>query len=145
MNSFLKKALNWTLISLTVILISTAIACLVLIAPQILDSLVISRIDQDKINQATKDIRHIQKAIDQFRVTCQRSPTQEEGLNVLKVAPKDCPDFKTKFEIQIIDPWDHPYAYTLNKEGHFEIFSLGKDGRLGGFFEDQDIEPQGVE
>ncbi len=80
-------------------------------------------------------------ALDQFRLDVGRYPTSNEGLQALMKNPGynawKGPYLKKE---TFIDPWGRPYLYVSpGKYGDYDLFSLGKDGVVGGSDEDKDI------
>jgi len=97
-----------------------------------------------KIAQAKMAI--IEDAIGRFTLDCGRSPSDDEGLEVLFKAPSDVEEGKWSGPYlkrsQVLDPWDHPYIYvaegTVN-EGSYDLISYGADGASGGEGDNEDI------
>ena len=87
----------------------------------------------------------IEGALDQFMIDCGRYPADDEGFEVLLVAPEDLeekwggPYLKRS---QILDPWGNPYIYVeegVVNMGSYDIVSLGADGAEGGEGDDEDV------
>lgn len=86
-------------------------------------------------------------ALDTYRVDNDRYPTSEQGLVALRIAPLgiDAPaNWRGPYLSRAPgeDPWRRPYMYrspgVANPES-FDLWSLGRDGRVGGAGEDADI------
>ncbi len=90
-----------------------------------------AQVGKSEVQVARAQIESFEKALDQFRLEKRRYPTPEEGLEAIRpYLKKAVPN----------DPWDRPYVYrTPGKNGEFELFSYGRDGKPGGSGEDADI------
>lgn len=90
-----------------------------------------AQVGKSEVQVARSQIESFDKALDQFRLEKRRYPTAEEGLEAIRpYLKKAVPN----------DPWDRPYVYrTPGKNGEFELFSYGRDGKPGGSGEDADI------
>jgi general secretion pathway protein G len=139
MNQAKRRKKGFTLIELlVVILIITMLATL--LAPRIFKGL-----GKAKQGIARGQMAIIDDALGRFYLDCGRLPDQSEGLEALLTAPAaltekwDGPYLKTK---DLIDPWEHPFAYraqgTIN-EGSYDLISFGADGSPGGEGENEDI------
>ncbi|MCC6680518.1 MAG: type II secretion system major pseudopilin GspG [Phycisphaeraceae bacterium] len=84
-----------------------------------------------KQNTAHAEIATICSAIDTFYSIYDRYPTNEEGLAVLMQKTSKLPD--PLLQQQPIDPWGRAYQYNQpGRNGAYEVFSFGSDGREGG-------------
>ena len=134
-----KRKAGFTLIEILV-----AIAIVALIGSFALPSLM-KNIGKAKKNLVKSKMVLIEGVLDQFMLHCGRYPTDEEGLEVLIVAPEELeekwsgPYLKRS---QLLDPWGNPYIYveegTVNM-GSYDIVSLGADGEEGGEGDDEDV------
>lgn len=94
---------------------------------------------------AAKDqIATFENAIEQFRLEVGRLPTQEEGLQALRVRPTSVEESKWNgpyLQKDVpIDPWGNPYVYRMpGQHGEYDILSYGRDAREGGEGEDGDV------
>ncbi len=97
-----------------------------------------------KATTAKSQIETFENAIEQFRLDVGRLPTQEEGLQALRVRPPTVDQSKwngpyLQKEVPL-DPWGNPYVYRCpGQHGEFDILSYGRDGKEGGEGEDADI------
>lgn len=97
-----------------------------------------------KTTTAKSQIETFENAIEQFRLDVGRLPTQEEGLQALRVRPQTVESSKwngpyLQKEIPV-DPWGNAYVYRApGQHGEFDILSYGRDGREGGEGEDADV------
>jgi general secretion pathway protein G len=86
----------------------------------------------------------IEMALEMFMIDCGRYPTEEEGLNALRLQPTDLKGWNGPYikENEMLNPWGNPYIYkfpgTQNKSG-FDLISYGRDGQPGGNGPDMDI------
>jgi general secretion pathway protein G len=90
-----------------------------------------AQVGKSEVQVARAQIDSFEKALDQYRLEKRRYPTAEEGLEAIRpYLKKPVPN----------DPWDRPYVYrTPGKNGEFDLFSYGRDGKPGGSGEDADI------
>lgn len=98
-----------------------------------------------KVSKAQAELTTLGSAIDQFRLDCDRYPTEAEGLTALLAAPKGVTGWNGPYLPGSIpmDPWGNPYHYTDSGpliENGFELKSFGADGKPGGSGENADIE-----
>ncbi|MBZ5554111.1 MAG: type II secretion system major pseudopilin GspG [Acidobacteriia bacterium] len=97
-----------------------------------------------KATTAKAQIETFENAIEQFRLDVGRLPTQEEGIQSLRVRPPSLDESKWKgpyLQKEIpMDPWGNAYAYRMpGQHGDYDILSYGRDGREGGDGEDADV------
>lgn len=86
-------------------------------------------------------------ALDSYRLDSDAYPTTEQGLQALRAipvageAPKNWKGPYVRQQIPV-DPWDRPYIYLspgIENPTSYDLYSLGKDGRVGGDGENADI------
>jgi general secretion pathway protein G len=86
-------------------------------------------------------------ALNAYRLDNDVFPSSEQGLEALRVQPAigvPAVNWRGPYLSKLVplDPWGRPYVYlcpgTANPET-FDIYSLGRDGRVGGLGEDADI------
>jgi general secretion pathway protein G len=134
---------GFTLIELMVVILILAILA-ALIVPR-----VIGRTGQAKVAKAQADVTTLIDAVQAFRLDNDRYPTTEEGLEALRTAPADAPNWKGPYLQRAIpmDPWQHPYEYQYpGATGDMPtIISYGADGAQGGDGENKDINSDGLE
>jgi len=103
---------------------------------------IFGRIGQAKQSVATQQMGELEKAIDLFCTDYERLPVDlEELVNRPGDIPEDkwvSPTIKSK---HLLDPWGAKWQYRVPSEhgGHYDLFSLGRDGAVGGEKEDADI------
>lgn len=101
-----------------------------------------SQIGRSEIKTARAQIDSIQKALEQYRIDVGHYPSDEQGLAALNVAPPNEPRWNGPYLAKKLppDPWDKPYQYrNPGRNGEFDLYSFGKDGREGGDGEGADI------
>ncbi len=97
------------------------------------------------LEKARADVGQLENAVEMHRLTLNRYPSTDEGLEALVTAPDDPRDAQRFPEGGFInrlpeDPWGNPYQYLYPGEyGRFDVWSWGADGRAGGEGEDADI------
>lgn len=132
---------GFTLIELLVVIAIIATLAAV-VAPSIFHN-----IADAKTSVAKSQIEIFALALSSYRLDNDQYPTTEQGLVALRTLPSigDAPpNWKGPYVSRDIplDPWGHPYAYVM--PGHanpatFDVYSLGRDGKIGGEGEDADI------
>lgn len=86
-------------------------------------------------------------ALDTYRLDVGAYPSETDGLQALRTAPADTrlrDRWRGPYLRQDIplDPWGIAWVYRIpeSSDGRtFELFSLGRDGRIGGIEEDADV------
>ena len=80
---------------------------------------------------ARAEIAEVSRALELFYNYHQRYPTNEEGLAILTQATERVDE--PLLNRLPTDPWGRPYQYNRpGREGPYEVFTLGADGREGG-------------
>ena len=95
---------------------------------------------ETKVTRAQLDA--LQKSLDQYRIDTGRYPSTQQGLAVLVQRPADEPRWQGPYLAKAVpmDPWSRPYAYRApGQHGEYDLYSLGRDGALGGEGSDADI------
>jgi len=102
-----------------------------------------AQVGKSQVKVARAQIDALDKALDQFRLDVGRYPTTEEGLQALTAQPSGEQRWAGPYLKKGVpaDPWGRPYVYELPSThgGDFDLFTYGKDGRLGGNGEDADL------
>ena len=128
-----------TLIELTIVIVILGILA-AFIAPRVIDAP-----QKANVAKARTDISGLKTALELYAITIGDYPTTEQGLEALWRAPSpappnwdgpyiDTPGFQ--------DPWGNAYVYRqpVTREGYdYELYSMGKDGKVGGTRFDADI------
>ena len=102
---------------------------------------------EDPCLKAENDIMTLSTAIQFYKLDNGMYPSTEQGLLALIKKTKIKP-LPTNWRLQgyldsdekLIDPWGNEYQYYCpGKHGDFDIFSLGKDNKIGGEHQNMDI------
>lgn len=133
-----RSARGFTLIELLVVLLILGMIAGIA-GPQIMDYL-----GKSKANTAKLQISEFEGTLDLFKLDVGRYPDTQEGLAALVTAPVSIGDRwhgpYLKKPVVPKDPWGNDYQYIApGKHGHFDIVSLGADGKEGGEGEGKDI------
>lgn len=129
---------GFTLVELLVVLVILGLLA-GLAGPRVLGVL-----GQSRQQAARIQLEQLAAALDLYALDFGRFPPQVPGLEAL-VAP---PGGKTAGRAGYLnrstvpaDPWGYPYHYRLapDRQGGYELFSLGADGRDGGDGENRDV------
>lgn len=94
-------------------------------------------LSESEVTEAKAQIQNFKTALTSYRITFNRFPTTQEGLNALVENPKN-KKFLDAAEVPS-DPWGNPYVYTSEGGKSFTIVSYGADGVPGGSGADADI------
>ena len=114
---------------------------LVLAILVILGSLVVANFSgifaKSKINATRAQISAFETQLDIYQLDIGSYPSNQQGLQALRVAPADLPDPSkwgpepyAKKEIPP-DPWGNAYGYELITPNQYRVFSAGPDGQTG--------------
>jgi general secretion pathway protein G len=137
----LNRRRGFTLIELLVVIAIIATLAAV-VAPSIFHN-----VGDAKVSAAKSQIEMYAMALNAYRLDNDVYPSTEQGLDALRSAPTtgDLPrNWRGPYVSKVIapDPWGRAYVYV--SPGHtnattFDLYSLGRDGRVGGSGEDADI------
>lgn len=100
------------------------------------------QLGKTEVKAARAQIVALEKALDQYRLDVGRYPSTEQGLGAIDARPNGVSKWAGPYLKQNVppDPWGNPYQYKYpGDHGEFDIYSFGRDGRLGGRGEDADI------
>ncbi len=117
----------FTLVELLVVILILGVLA-ALIVPNIL-----GRVEQAKITAARTDISTLGSALKTFQIDNDRYPTTEEGLEALRTAPADAPNWKRPYLERAVplDPWQNAYEYSQpgpdGDEDSYLLKSYGPD------------------
>jgi general secretion pathway protein G len=106
-----------------------------------------------KIQAARSQIETLGLALEAYRLDNDEYPTAEQGLGSLWEQPTvgDAPkNWRGPYVRRVIpnDPWGRPYVYIVpgrQNVATFDLYSLGRDGKIGGVGEDGDVTSWGSE
>ncbi len=126
---------------LTLIEILVVVAILGLLAALVVPN-VIGRGEQARVDMAKANMQGIANALDMYRMDNGRYPTTEQGLEALVREPADARNWNPEGYLSEVptDPWGNEYVYiSPGRDGPFDLYSLGADGREGGEGHDAEI------
>lgn len=134
-----RKAFTLIELLVTIAIIATLAA---IVAPALFGN-----IGQARVGTAKSQIQILSLALDAYRLDNDTLPTTEQGLEALRSVPisGDPPtNWKGPYLRQLVplDPWGHPYVYVspgLSNPNAYDLYTLGRDGKLGGDGENADI------
>jgi len=102
--------------------------------------------EEARVSKAKADISTLSTLLEHYRLDMGRYPSEEEGLEVLRVAPtgNDAQRWKGPYATKDLpkDPWGNPYKYYApcpNGVDGYGIECLGRDGQPGGEGFDADL------
>jgi len=131
-----KQEREFTLIELLVVLAIVALLT-ALVGPACTSAMKPAR-----ATVAKAQIQNIAKALDAFYIDNGRFPSNPRVLQALREKPSWSKNWKGPYlERELpVDPWARPYYYkTPGRNGGYEVWSLGADGKEGGEDEDADV------
>jgi general secretion pathway protein G len=109
-----------------------------LVAPQ-----VIRYLSDARSETAAVQLKNIESALELYYLDTGQYPSNEAGPRSLVERPPVAPDWRgpyLKKDSGLLDPWGKEFVYRLPGEhGSYDLYSLGRDGALGGEGEDKDI------
>ncbi len=100
------------------------------------------QVGKSETKTAWAQIEALGKALDQYRIDTGHYPTTEQSLNALIQKPNDEPKWAGPYLQKKVplDPWRRPYIYkSPGDNGDYDLYSLGKDGVVGGTKDAQDV------
>ena len=91
-----------------------------------------------KASTARLEISTISDGLETYYTLYGKYPSSDEGLEVLTTAQEG--EDQAILLQEPIDPWGKPYQYNYpGRNGAFDVYSLGADGREGGEGSNADI------
>ena len=141
MNEERRPPSGFTLIEMLVVLAIIATLAAV-IAPSIFRN-----VGDSKVTAARTQIDAFAVALGAYRLDNDVYPSTTQGLDALREPPRDSEaprNWRGPYLEKVIgpDPWGRAYVYLapghVNPNG-FDLYSLGRDGKLGGAGEDSDL------
>jgi len=132
---------GFTLIELLVVIAIIATLAAV-VAPQ-----VFRNVGDAKASAAKSQIEIFALALDSYRLDNDVYPSTEQGLAALRTMPTtgDIPrNWRGPYLRKTVplDPWGRPYVFVspgTENPASYDLYSLGRDGKIGGEGEDADI------
>lgn len=128
-----------TLIELTIVIVILGILA-AFIAPRVMNWP-----QKANVSKAQTEISGLKTALEMYAISVGDYPTTEQGLTALWRAPSPAPpnwDGPYIDSPAFEDPWGNPYVYRqpVTRTGYdYELYSMGKDGKVGGTELDADI------
>lgn len=101
-----------------------------------------AQVGKSEVKAAQAQISGLEKALDEYRLDVGHYPTTEQGLAALNTQPAGEARWQGPYLKKAVpnDPWGQPYQYrSPGEHGDFDLYSFGKDGKLGGEGEAADI------
>ena len=99
-------------------------------------------VERARQTTAKAQISEFEGVLDLFRLDVGRYPTDQEGLQAVRVSPASLANWDGPYLKKDVppDPWGRPYVYRCpGQHGEFDLLSLGLDGQEGGAGENADI------
>jgi len=128
---------GFTLLELLVVLVVMGLLAAVL-TPQVMNMM-----SGAKSDVAALQIESLTTALHYYEIDVGAYPTQEQGLNALLEHPSGVRNWRGPYVRKakhLLDPWQRPFYYrTPGREGPFDLYTLGADGKEGGEGENADI------
>ncbi len=132
---------GFTLLELLVVIAIIAVLAAV-VAPTIFQN-----VGDAKQAAAKSQIELFAVALSSYRLDNDRYPTTEQGVEALRTLPTagDPPrNWRGPYLSRVVplDPWGRPYVYVspgIQNPQSYDLYSLGRDGKVGGAGEDADV------
>ncbi|PYS01509.1 MAG: type II secretion system protein GspG [Acidobacteria bacterium] len=99
-------------------------------------------VEKARQTTAKAQISEFESVLDAFRLDVGRYPTNEEGLQSLRVRPGSLERWDGPYLRKDVplDPWQRAYVYRFpGQHSDYDLYSLGADGQEGGEGEDADV------
>jgi general secretion pathway protein G len=128
----------------TLIEIIVAVAILAILS-SIIAVKVMGNVEKASIAKAQSDIQSLSGALNIYKLHNFHYPSTDQGLRALVEKPGGEPEAANwqaggYIEKLAKDPWNRDYQYlSPGQQGEFDVYSLGKDGQLGGEGANADI------
>jgi general secretion pathway protein G len=108
---------------------------------------IFGNVGEARVNAARSQVQIFALALDAYRLDNDAYPSSEQGLESLRAAPisgEPAGHWKGPYLRQTVpaDPWGRPYLYLspgLANPTSYDLYSLGRDAKVGGNGEDADI------
>jgi general secretion pathway protein G len=131
----------FTLIELLVVIAIIATLAAV-VAPSLFGN-----VGEARRSTAKSQIEIIALALDAYKLDNEDFPTTQQGLDALRIIPGGGTppvNWKGPYLRQNVplDPWRRPYVFVspgIANPTSYDLYTLGKDGKIGGTGEDADI------
>lgn len=132
---------GFTLIEMLVVIAIIATLASV-VAPSLLGN-----VSEAKRTAASAQLEVFSLALDSYQLDVGAYPSEAEGLQALRTAPERDDERRRwrgpylRQEVPL-DPWGRPWVYRIPGKvnpGSYDLYTLGKDGRIGGEGENSDV------
>lgn len=131
------SASGFTLLELLVVLVVLGFIAAI-VSPQVM-----SVLSGAKSSSAALQIDTLSTALNYYQLDTGTYPSTEQGLEALITAPKEVKNWRGPYvrkQKYLIDPWGRLYRYRApGKQGPFDVFSFGSDGKEGGEGDNADV------
>ena len=132
---------GFTLIELLVVIAVIAVLAGV-VAPA-----VFRNVSDAKASAARSQLEIFALALNAYRLDNDQFPTTEQGLAALRTLPtagEPPRRWRGPYLSRVVpnDPWERPYVYVApgrENPASYDLYTLGRDGRVGGEDEDADL------
>jgi general secretion pathway protein G len=136
-----KARIGFTLIELLVVIAIIATLAAV-VAPSIFRN-----VGDAKRSAARSQVESFALALNSYRLDNDVFPSTDQGLEALRTAPvigEPARNWRGPYVSKVIGPdaWGRPWIYASPGRANatsFDLYSLGRDGKVGGEGEDEDI------
>lgn len=101
-----------------------------------------AQVGRSEVKVAQAQLDALAKALGHYRLDMGRYPATQPGLAALMQPPPGDGRWAGPYLAKALppDPWGQPYQYRApGRQGDFELWSWGRDGRPGGQGEDADL------
>lgn len=130
------RSAGFTLLELLVVMVVMGLLAAIA-TPQVMTML-----SGAKSNAVSLQIDTLSTALHYYQLDVGSYPTQAQGLDALWQKPKDVTVWRGPYvrkKQHLLDPWGKPFFYkTPGRQGKFDLYSLGEDGKEGGTGDDAD-------
>jgi len=99
-------------------------------------------VEKARQTTAKAQISEFESVLDAYKLDVGRYPTNEEGLQAMRVRPGNVERWDGPYLRKDVppDPWQRPYVYRFpGQHGDYDLYSLGADGQEGGDGENADV------
>ena len=99
-------------------------------------------VEKARQTTAKAQISEFESVLDAYKLDVGRYPTNEEGLQAMRVRPGNVERWDGPYLRKDVppDPLQRPYVYRFpGQHGDYDLYSLGADGQEGGDGENADV------